>query len=264
VDVRRFQDNAVTDQASLTGRILRGPARFFVPCKARVLRLGVRLEEVDINLRYAQGPATERWNLEFASEIRFYFVTDPHEGPQSATYIMPMKRRGFTLVELLVVIVIIGILAALLLPAISRAMRNARGSRCVNNLRQLWNMQALYMQQYGGDSALWPQDTGGGFWLKLVTITPPLIDPTLAYGSNAILECPLKPGPNAPGTTDFRGPAMDVNNVATPYTDGDPVGADVDGNHGAEGGNVLRKAGDVLTVSPTDPLWISAASKTAP
>ena len=78
-----------------------------------------------------------------------------------------LRPRGFTLIELLVVIAIIAILAALLLPALSRSKLKARQIGCANNIKQMATANFMYVNDFGKTV---PYDPGGGAQLWMFTL----------------------------------------------------------------------------------------------
>lgn len=120
------------------------------------------------------------------------------------------RLRGFTLIELLVVIAVIGVLLALVLPAVQAARAAARRMQCSNNLKQIGVALAAYHEangQFPLHMTTWGHDLGGGIrttgWVSAHTLLLPYLDSAPLYEAVNLDITPL-PTTNNPWFTASR------------------------------------------------------------
>ena len=158
-------------------------------------KIGISFRQQDrAGRRHSPDPASSF----FLQLFKCFPVPSYFRVPCSSVLTSRVKMRIFTLIELLIVVAIIAILAALLLPALNQARETAQGVKCISNMKQIGQHMVMYIND-SSDYFPLGDNHGGVNWYQLIAAKTAedleLNDSSSLYlGKGGIFDCPKTTG----------------------------------------------------------------------
>ncbi len=118
-------------------------------------------------------------------------------------------KKGFTLIELMMVLVIIGILLALIYPSMQKSIEGAQQQRCANNVREIGAAMILYAKDNNG---IFPNQEAAGKSFAQI-----LVDDGYLPDDDSLFDCPTNPAKGTVASPDYAYVNI-AGHICHPYT----------------------------------------------